>query len=84
MLIIDIAITASSLTSYLSSNRHLGVYKHPTPLFEILNCGEIENTVDIISSAGLTIGLTKSGKVYAFGLSRWGQCGVSRFDRYYN
>jgi alpha-tubulin suppressor-like RCC1 family protein len=30
----------------------------------------------VCCSAGLTAVLTQSGKVYALGLNRWGQCGI--------
>lgn len=42
----------------------------------LLSSGEIKDVVDVVASAGLTIGLTKSGAVFAMGLNRWGQCGV--------
>lgn len=67
---------ASSLTLWLSDNKkYSGLYATPIPLSELMSQG-LDNVVDIHASAGLTVGLTKTGQVFTFGLNRWGQCGA--------
>jgi alpha-tubulin suppressor-like RCC1 family protein len=41
---------------------------------------QLEDVRHISCSAGLTLALTGSGDLFAFGLNRWGQCGVDQKD----
>lgn len=56
-----------------------GLQATPVPLSSVVSGGDVHDVVDIIASAGLTIGLTKSGTVFSFGLNRYGQCGSPRY-----
>lgn len=44
-------------------------------------CNEEFSLVDqVVASAGLTVGLTKDGEPFSFGMNRWGQCGMDIKD----
>ena len=65
-----LARSISSSSSFFGAANKIGYYPTPLPI-------EVEAPVtDIKCSAGLTVLLTEAGKVFTFGLNRWGQCGV--------
>ena len=82
-----LARSVSSFSQYFADAKTSGLYPSLIPLQDVLtSSGEVKDVVDIVASAGLTIGLTKAGAVFAFGLNRWGQCGVpiGKFVHVYN
>lgn len=60
---------ASSNSGINSSSADAGLYTTPT-YFDI---GDVDT---VTCSAGLTAALTLHGRVFCFGLNRWGQCGT--------
>ena len=71
---------ASAMSRWLVNDKSSGLYANPIPISETMmdktSCTKVQDVIDVVASAGLTVGLTKTGQVFAFGLNRWGQCGV--------
>ena len=65
---------AGNLTQILGGASHSGQYLSPQIVVGV------ENVEDCLASAGLSVGRTRDGSLFAFGLNRWGQCGVGALD----
>ena len=74
-----IARWITTLLSRFSTDKTTGNFPSLVPTSAVLfSTGEVDDVVDIVASAGLTLGLKRSGAVFSFGLNRWGQCGQPR------
>eukprot|EP00605_Chrysophyceae_sp_TOSAG23-4_P001241 GSChrysophyteH1.ASY1.ANO1.1352.1 assembled CDS len=55
-----------------STDSDAGLYTVPAKV------AGLDNVMDVCCSAGLTVARTFDGDLYAFGLNRWGQCGIDQ------
>ena len=76
-----VAKYASAMSRWFVNDKSSGLYASPIPISETTmgKKSNVHDVIDIVASAGLTVGLTKTGQVFALGLNRWGQCGVPSY-----
>ena len=73
-----VARYVSAMSRWFADDKTSGLYANPIPISEIMmdEYTAVHDVIDVAASAGLTVGLTKTGQVFSLGLNRWGQCGV--------